>query len=98
MKGSKLKHCQEAVDLDLPLHCPDIACSILVLASQDNGKGVDERNKAVPVNRKEGDSVNPLGVAPHRRAKHIVGRLPSLALGYDVKVDGGAQEENGGLG
>ena len=59
---------------------------------------MDEGNKDSPFNREEGESVYPLGVAPHRLAKHIVGRLTDIDPGYDGKVEGGARQETCGLG
>ena len=56
-----------------------------------------EVNEAIPVDREESGSVNPLGVMPRESEKELV--CPSgLVLDDDGDIDGGAQQSNGGIG
>ena len=63
----------------------------LVLASRENKEGVKKGNKAIHVDHKEVDMVDPLSVAPRKRAKEFVGCPPGLGLSVDGEVEGGAQ-------
>ena len=57
-----------------------------------------EVNEAIPVDREESGSVNPLGVMPRESEKELVWRPSSLVLDDDGDIDGGAQQSNGGIG
>ena len=97
MKGGQIYQRQEAVDRDPPLHRLEIARPFFVLASREVKEGVEEVNKAVPINHEEGELFNPLGVDPCERAKDLVGRPPGLGPGSDGEVNGGARQATSGL-
>ena len=89
MKGGQLHKHREPVGRDLPLHLPEIAWSLLLLASRDNKEVLNEGNKAIPMDYEEGDFVEPLGVSPRENAKEIMGRPPGLGPGSNDEVNGG---------
>ena len=61
-------------------------------------EGVKEGNKAIPVDREEGESFNPLGVTPCTSAKELVWRLHGLGPGVNGDINSGTQQANGGIG
>lgn len=71
---------QDPVNRDLPLNSPGINWPLLILSSRNTEEGEEDRNEAIHVNCKEGESVNPLVMIPHESAKEIVGRSSGLAL------------------
>ena len=56
-----------------------------------------EGNEAIPVDRAEGKSVDPLGMMPCDSAKELVGRLSGLGPCADGEVNNGARQANGSL-
>ena len=58
---------------------------------------MEERNKNLPVEHKEGESVDPLGVMPRESAKELVRSLPGLSPCSNGKVGGGMQQSKGGI-
>ena len=57
-----------------------------------------EVNEAIPVDRKESGSVNPLGVMPRESEKELVWRPSGLVLDDNGEIDGGAQQSNSSIG
>ena len=89
MKGGQIHQQREPVGRDLPLHLPEIACSLLVIAFRKDKEGFNDGNKAIPMDYEEGDLVEPLVVSPCENAKEIMGRPPGLVPGSNDEVNGG---------
>ena len=94
MERVQLDQSQEPVSQYLPLRHPEISQHLLVFSSCDAEEGLKEVNKAIPVDREEGDSVNLLSVTPHKSVKELVGRPSGIGPCANGEFDGGAQREN----
>ena len=98
VQWGQLHQNRELVGRDISLHHPYISRNLLVLAYRNGKEGVKEEKKAVPVGRKEGDLVDPLGVKPRESANELVWRPLGLGSGADSEVDIGTRRANGSLG
>ena len=94
----RLHQLQEHVGQDFLTHRPEINQPLLLLSSRNNEEGVEEVNKAVPVDCKEGELVDPLSVVPCKCVKDIAGSPSGLGPGSDGKVGGGTHQANSGIG
>ena len=56
-----------------------------------------EVNEVIPIDHKEGESVDPLGMTPRKSMKELVRCTPGLGPGANGMINDGTRRVNGGL-